>query len=96
MTEYILLKKWTWGLMVWRWRQKWKQATEKIENAASETCRCLRKKEGGSVNQVGAGWEVAELNPEGRQVGFGWKWPSRQRGGEKEYMYTFTSSPSMN
>ena len=57
---------------------------------------CLRRKEGGSVNQVGAGWEVAELSPEGRQVGCGWKWPSRQKGGEKEYMYAFTSSPSMN
>lgn len=48
------------------------------------------------MNQVGAGWEVAELSPEGRQVGCGWKWPSRQKGGEKEYMYAFTSSPSMN
>lgn len=25
--------------MVWRWRQKWKQATKKMEDAASETCR---------------------------------------------------------
>ena len=31
-----------------------------------------------------------------RQVECGWKWPSRQRAGEREYMYVFTSSPSTN
>lgn len=79
-------------LMVWRWRQKWKQATE-WKMYIGDMQRCLEKEEcepGGS-----AGWEGGRAKPwREDKWDVVWKWPStKAEGWGERYMYAPSPPP---